>query len=106
MINEDAVSLAKEYLDLRFSESKEATLVGMLWYIDGRDKIILLLDEVNETLRQHASVYVQRADGKIIFALTGSDRTVKADELEQAIIDYRNEFAAAFRKLESEKSRN
>jgi hypothetical protein len=106
MINEGAVSRAKEYLDLRFSESKEATLVEMLWYIDGHDKIIPMLDELNETLRQHASVYVQRADGKIIFAPTGSNRTVKAHELEQAIIEYRNEFAAAFGKLESEKSRN
>jgi hypothetical protein len=106
MIDEGVVSFAKEYLDRRFSENKEATLVGMCWYIDGRDKTIPLLDEVNEALRQHVSAYVQRADGIVSFTSTGHDRNITADDLEQAIASYRQEFAVALEQLEAEKSTN
>lgn len=106
MINEGVVSRIKSYLDLRFSEQREATLVDMLWYVDGLDKMIPVLDEVNEALRQHASAYVQRAGGKVTFTPIGSERTVAADDLEQAFFSYREQFAAALKKLESENLRN
>jgi hypothetical protein len=106
MINEGVVSLAQRYLDLRFAENREGTLVEMVWYIDARDKMIPLLDEVNEALRRHASAYVQRADVKIIFTRAGSDRTITDEDLERAIINYREEFAATLKRLESEKSEN
>jgi hypothetical protein len=103
MISDHAVKLATKYLDYCFEKNKEATLVGMLNEVDYRERVILNLEEVNEALTQRPSVYVQRVDEKVIFSSTNGDRAITAADLQQGIEDYRDWFAAEFKKLESQK---
>lgn len=56
MISPHVVKLATDYLDQCAAENQQATLVGMHWYIDGHDKTLPLLKEVNEALMQAANV--------------------------------------------------
>jgi hypothetical protein len=99
MISTHVVKLATEYLDQCAAENQQATLVGMHWYIDGRDKTLPLLEEVNEALMQRASVYVQRVNGAVVFSSIGSERVVTVEDMKRADKQYRKEFAVALKKL-------
>ena len=99
MISAHVVRLAVEYLDQCAAKNQQATLVGMHWYIDGRDKTLPLLEEVNDALMQRSSVYVQRANGAVVFASSGSERTVTAEDMKEADKQYRKEFGAALKRL-------
>lgn len=99
MISTHVVKLATEYLDQCTAKNQPATLVGMHWYIDGLNKTIPMLDEVNEALMQRASVYVQRLNGAVVFVSSGSERTITAEDMKRADKQYRKEFAVTLRKL-------
>ena len=99
MITAHVVELATEYLDQCSAKNQKATLVGMHWYIDGRDKTLPSLEEVNLALVQRSSIYVQRIDGNVAFASSGSERAVTNHDMKLADENYREEFPAALRKL-------
>ena len=99
MISTHVVKLATEYLDQCSARNQQATLVGMHWYIDGRDKTLPMLEEVNEALMQRASVYVQRLNGEVVFASSGSERAITAEDMKRADKQYRKEFAVALKKM-------
>jgi exopolysaccharide biosynthesis predicted pyruvyltransferase EpsI len=99
VIDPHVVKLATEYLDQRNSENHQATLVGMHWYIDGRNKTLPTLEEVNEALSKRANVRVQRLHGAVVFGLGGTKRAVTIEDMRKADKSYRKEFAAALKKL-------
>ena len=99
MIDANVVRLAVEYLDSCLAAGTEATLVGMHWHIDGRNKTPPLLDEVNEALRQRPKLLVTRHSGGIVFSLSGVDTGVTSDEMKRADRQYRKEFSAKLREL-------
>jgi hypothetical protein len=100
MISSHIVKLATDYLDQCAAESTKATLVGMHWHIDGSDKSLPLLDEVNEALSQRPSVYVQRINNEVVFTQTGTERAITTDDMKLADKQYRKEFSVVLRGLE------
>lgn len=71
----------------------------MHWYIDGGDKTLPLLEEINEALRQRPAVYVQRGTNGIVFASAGTERILTSEDMKQADNQSRKEFSAALRKI-------
>ena len=101
MIDPHVIKLGTEYLDHCAATNEQATLVGMHWYIDGRNKTLPLLEEVNEALAQRPSFHVKRERGAVVFASAGSEPIVTAEDMRLADKQYRKEFAAALRKLKT-----
>jgi len=99
MVDPNVVRLAVEYLDSCLSAGAEATLVGMHWHIDGRNKTLPLLDEVNEALRQRPELRVTHHNGGIVFSLSGVATAVTSDDMKLADKLYRREFSAKLREL-------
>ena len=99
MIDPHVVKLGTDYLDQCAGTNEKATLVGMHWYIDGRNKTLPLLEEVNEVLARRPSTNVARENGSVVFVSEGSDRIVTAEDMRLADQQYRKEFAAALKKL-------
>lgn len=99
MISAHVVRLATEYLDQCAAKQQPATLVGMHWYIDSRDKTLPLLEELNEALKQRPAFYVQRGPKGVVFASTGTERTLTHEDMKQADSRYRKEFAAALKRI-------
>ena len=95
MISEHVVDLAIEYLDQCVAGGKTATLVGMHWHIDGRDKTLPLIDEVNEALKRRPNISVSRKNASVIFASDGSEHVVTGEDMKQADTQYRKEFPIA-----------
>jgi hypothetical protein len=102
MVSAHVVDLAVEYLDECQSTGRLATLVGMHWYIDGRNKTLPLLDEVNEALTQRPQVFVSRRSGDVTFSDLGAERSVTADDMRQADKRYRTEFSKELRRLRND----
>lgn len=98
-IDAHVVQLAVEYLDTCVSAGTEPTLVGMHWYIDGRNKTTPLLDEVNQALRHRPGLFVARQDDAVVFSRNGSAQSVTADDMKLADRQYRSEFSAKLRHL-------
>ena len=101
MLSPHVVKLAVEYLDQCQAAGQQATIVGMHWHIDGRNKTMPLLDEVNEALRQRPHLKVSRQDGIAIFSPEGSESVVTADDMRRADKQYRADFSAELRKLKA-----
>lgn len=99
MLDTHVVSLALEYLDECQSAGRQATLVGMHWYIDGRNKTLPLLSEVIEALSQRPQLLVSRQRGNVVFSPNGTGRDVTPDDMRGADKQYRSEFSAELRKL-------
>lgn len=93
------VNLAIEYLDGCAAKHESATLVGMHWYIDSREKTLPLLDELNEALKQRPTVHVQRGPKGVVFESTGTERSLTHEDMKLADRQYRKEFAAALKRL-------
>ena len=102
-ISAHVVGLAIEYLDQCAAEKREATLVGMHWYIDGRNKTMPLLEEINQALQQRPTVRIQRVKGAVVFSPNGSDGIVTHEDMRHADKQYRREFSAALKALRSPK---
>ena len=100
MISAHIVELATEYLDQCAATNQQPTLVGVHWHIDGRNKSLPLLEEINEALLQRPLVYVQRAGGTVTFSDSGIERTISAADMKQADKQYRREFATALGALQ------
>ena len=99
MFDKYAVQFAVEYLDKCLSKREQATLVGMIRYVDAFERVVAQLDEVNDALAQRPLVRLQRIEGKVIFDVTGSDRTVTPEDMAQAHADYIRESCAEGEKL-------
>lgn len=93
------IKLAVEYLDTCRTEGREATLVGMHWHIDGRNKTMPLLGEVNEALAQRPEIRVSRPNGAVVFSAQGDESIVTAEDMHRADEKYRSEVAAQLRTL-------
>jgi hypothetical protein len=101
MLDTRVVELAVQYLDQCAAVGQAATIVGMHWHIDGRNKTMPLLSEVNEALRQRPQLRVTRQNGIVVFSTQGSETTVTAEDMRQADKQYRAEFASDLRKLKT-----
>lgn len=99
MLDNRVVSLAVEYLDACQSEGREATLVGMHWHIDGRNKTMPLLNEVNAALTQRPNMRVSRDNGRVVFSALGAEVVVTSEDMRRAENDYRSDFSAQLRAL-------
>lgn len=99
MIDTNVVKLATEYLDECQRKNSPATLVGMHWYIDGRNKTIPLTEEINEALAQRPSIRVHRINGRVFFVSDGTYRSITDEDMKQANKQYRKEFSAAYKEL-------
>jgi hypothetical protein len=99
MIDPNVVKLAVEYLDQCCGENTPATLVGMHWFIDGRNKTLPLLEEINEALHQRPSVCVERTNGVVFFVTSGTEHVVTKEDMKLADRGYRKEFTAALREM-------
>ena len=88
-----------EYLDHCGTSHEDATLVGMHWYVDGREKTVPDVDEVNKALKKRPTIYVQRGANGVVFASSGTDRTVTADDMAQAQRQYAEALRVAVGKL-------
>src|SRR5258706_15963469 len=98
MIDVHVVDLITGYLDQCLAESSEATLVGVYWHVDGQNKTLPLLDEINEALRQRPSVRVQRTTGGVTFGPSGTEHTVTVEDSRKADKQYRKEFNIALKR--------
>ncbi len=102
MADANVVGLAVEYLDECRENDHVATLVGMHWHIDGRNKTMPLLSEVNEALAQRPQFFVSRPNGAVVFSGHGTERLVTADDMRVADKQYRTEFAKELRRLRND----
>ena len=101
MIDEFAVKFATEYLVKQFKKGETADLVGMLNHVDYFERVVMVLDEVNETLKQNPSVYVQRIDGRIVFNQSQGDREITEEDLNRNVQMYHEWFEAQRKRLET-----
>ena len=92
MIDSHVVELAIEYLDDCIARKLPATLVGMHWYIDARNKTIPLTEEVNAALTQRPALGVERIGGRVVFTHS-SEHSVTKEDMRHADRQYRREFA-------------
>jgi hypothetical protein len=97
-IDSHVVRLAIEYLDNCVANGSPATLVGMHWYIDGRNKTLPLRDEVNAALSERPSLGVKHVEGRVVFT-TGGKLAVTNEDMRHADKQYRREFDRKLRKL-------
>lgn len=100
MIDPYAVKHATEYLDGQFAKGEPADLVGMLNHVDYFERVVMVLDEVNETLRQRPSVFVERVDGRVVFNQNAGDREITTEDLERNHKMYHEDFWARYKELE------
>jgi hypothetical protein len=98
MISARVVELAAEYLGQSADANGNATLVGLLWYVDSRDKSVPNADEVNAALQRQAGTMVARSAGVVSFSQSGTSHTITEADLRTAYEQYRAEFAALLRK--------
>jgi len=98
-----AVKYAIEYLDKRFEKGEPADLVGMLNHVDYFERVVMVLEEVNETLKQCPSVYVQRIDGRIVFDQSTGDREIAEEDLDRNTEMYQEWFKAQYKALQEGK---
>jgi hypothetical protein len=99
MLDARVVTLAVEYLDTCQAEGHEATLVGMHWYVDGRNKTMPVLSEVNAALALRPNMRVSRINCKVVFSAQGSEGVVTSEDMRRAGKDYRSEFSTQLRAL-------
>ena len=99
MIDDFAVKFETEYLDKKFDKG-EPDLVGMLNHVDYFERVVMVVDEVNETLRQRQSIYVQRIDGRIVFSQSLGDREITEDDLNRNVQMYYEWFKAQSKALQ------
>jgi hypothetical protein len=100
MIDAHVVQLITDYLDQCITKGSQATLVGVQWYVDGRNKTLPLLEEINEALRHRPSLLVERLNGAVVFSLSGTEKVITAEDLRLADKQYRKEFSVAYKKLQ------
>jgi hypothetical protein len=103
MTDEFAVKYATEYLDRQFAGGKPADLVGMLNHVDYFERVVMVVDEVNETLRQRPSVYVRRIDGRVVFNQSDGDREITEEDMSRNVQMYQKWFEAQYKALQDNK---
>jgi len=100
MIDDYTVKLATEYLDYCFGKSEAADLPGMLNQVDYYDRVVMVLEEVNEALRLRPSVFVHRVEGRVIFNQRAGDRAITEDDLQRNFAIYHTDFWAKYKELD------
>lgn len=104
MIDEYAVKFATEYLDRQFASGEPADLVGMLNHVDFFDRVVMVLDEVNEVLKQRPSVYVQQSNGRVIFNQSSGDREITDEDLHRNVEMYHEWFESYYKPQQDPKN--
>jgi hypothetical protein len=104
MIDDFAIKFATEYLDRQFDKGEPADLVGMLNHVDYFERVVMVLDEVNETLRRCPSVYFQRLGGRIVFNQSFGDREITEDDLNRNVRMYFEWFKAQAKALQERRA--
>ena len=98
MIDKSAVKFATEYLDKQFAAGEPADLIGMLNHVDYFERVVMVLEEVNETLKQRPSIYVRRVEGKIVFSQSDGDETeITEEDLRRNVQMYHEWFEAYYK---------
>ena len=92
MLSDRVVRMITDYLDECATLKREATLVGMHWYVDSHNKTLPTVEEVNAALRQRPS---------FLAAITGNAPLVSEENMRQADREYRKEFSEALKRLRS-----
>ena len=96
MIDQHAIKYATEYLDQQFAKGEQADLIGMLNHVDYFERVVMVLDEVNETLRQRPLVYFERIDGRITFNQSGGERELAKEDLDRNVRMYHEWFESFY----------
>jgi len=103
MVDQFAVKYVLEYLDKRLENGEPADLVGMLNHVDYFERVVMVLEEVNETLTQRPAVYLQRVNGRIVFNPTAGEREITEEDLDRNIQMYHEWFKAQYQALQDGK---
>ena len=103
MIDESVVELGLKYLDGCIASGEQPTLRSMINYIDYHDRLIANLDEINEVLRQHPTIFVRRDSGRAELATGTGDITITKDEWNLAYIEHKNWAKAEYERLTGRK---
>ena len=93
-LDEFAVRFAVEYLDKQFATGKPADLVGMLNHVDYFERVEMVLEEVNQTLRRRPAIHVQRISDRIVFDQQSGDREITDEDLNRNVQMYKEWFDA------------
>jgi hypothetical protein len=99
MVEQTAVNLALKYLDECSLKGKQASLVGMLEYVDYYERVVLVLDEVNEVLTQRPSLCFDSVDGQILFKTGLGRHEMTSEELMRGVQAYHGDFWARYKEL-------
>jgi hypothetical protein len=91
MVNKNVVRRILEYLDAPSSDAP-STLVGLNWHVDGREKLLPYLEEVNAAIQLRPSVKVTRENGLVYFGRQGHEDSVTVEDLRLADTEYRRQF--------------
>lgn len=76
MVSTHVVKLVAEYLDGCSADGKQATLVDLCFFVDAKDRTLPSLEEIDAALGQRPNVRVNRIDGSIVFAPSGTIQTL------------------------------
>jgi hypothetical protein len=90
------------YLDQCRAQNAEPTLCGLVGYIDAHNRIVVTLDEISEILRQSPSLLVGRAEGRVRFSPSGTDRRITSEDLDRAFADHAAEVDTLRRRRRAE----
>ena len=101
MSDENAIKLAKEYLELQFQRGELADLVGMLNHVDYYDRVVIVLAELDDVLSQCPSVSTQLVEGRIIFTQSTGNRGITREDFDRNVQLYHDAFWAKYRSLRS-----
>jgi len=100
MIDEFAVKFAVEYLDRQFAKGNPTDLIGMLNHVDYFERVVMVVEEVNEALKERPSVYVQRIDGRIVFNQSSGDREITEEDLSRNVQIYYEWFKVQYKAMQ------
>jgi hypothetical protein len=99
MTSERIVQRIVDYLDASCSTDAPSTLVGLHWYVDGHEKTLPLVEEVNLGLQRRPLIHVVRENGHVLFGPNGPERTIAGEDLSAADREYRKQFSAKYNAL-------
>ena len=89
--------------DARASGQARISLVDVIWQYDGRNKLAVLLEEINDALKTISWITISR-QGKEVFLdfVSGPSSTVEITEADFRWADreYRRRFSKAYKKME------
>lgn len=106
MVNQNVVKRITDYLDESNAKSTSATLVGIFWYVDSRDRTPPLLEEINQALASRSNVGMENSGVDVIFVFghQKANPGVTQNDFQRADAAYRKEFSLKLKELKNRKS--